>query len=522
MAGTMNRVERIGSRLCAVLAFGCLLTLPQRALAVDVADAFAISLAADDLESLAAGIKETYFAAPLTGHSDERYEQNYWFSSFGVEGLSYSVTIDQFALSLRDGRLRAGVTLKDLNVTVDKIFFNTAGTFYCSDMPLGSNDGAVAVAGDLYPKAADHSLTVGVSGVYVGLNSGNFIAGPPAACYTFWGFNWLLRHSLPLIANLLRPSLEYTIERRIEAAATLLTSNMSQLLTANITQPFHLPPTPAFYGTFGLWPSSVSVSAERFDIAFGASIDFDTDRRRARRGRLDETTGPLLQLASQLPSYFGVSRKLIESTIAEANRQGLFQALINGETLPEAATLLNVGNLAAILPDSLTRFAADKPLDLRMQGGGNVAVALHSSAMGGIPIIAITIDDLAASIDVDGQAYFDLLLKMTLTFQAGVRADDDRLLLGLKRVQTRFKSGSFSEHLVPAPLDRSINRASINQFLDQIDSQLRQGGSRLLSVTLPRVALGGYALEYAGSSARDDFVTMDARVVSTGVTGGDW
>lgn len=520
MVGTTSRAERTawGLALAALIMTG---THAPQARAADVPDAVAVSLEAADLAGLAAGIKNEFFAHPIEGRTDERYEQSYWLSTFGIEGLSYRVAVDRITLAPRNGRLHAAVTLRDLEVNVDRIFFNTSGSLYCSDMPLSSAGGTIPVSAELVPHAEGRALDVQASAVHVGLTAGNYEPGEPAACQVVPGLNWLLRKTLPLVAELLRPALEQTIEHRIEAEARTLASSLTDVLTAEITLPFAVAPAPAFNATIGLWPSAVAVTAERFQLKFGATVAFDPDRKRPARDGTRADSSAFLRLARRLPSYLGLSRRLIETTLNEANRQGLFAVRINNETIPAASNLMTARGIAPFLPDAEDRFDPLDLVTLRLRGAEEVGVVLNPCGPGGIPIIDVILDDLAVTVEVNGRPYYGLKLAMRLAFEAGLRASDHQLVLGITHLTTSFKSGAFDAGLDPVPADPSFNARSFGLFMRQVDEQLRGGPGRLLQVGLPDVHFGASTLEFVGSSVRDDYVTLDARVVQALGTAAD-
>lgn len=510
MAGTMSRAERPFHHLLVLVGAAFALSTATPARAAAVPDAMVLRLEAADLSAMAEGLRERFFDGPIEGRTDERFEQDYWLSAFGVEGLSYRFEIERIHLTPRQGRLHAEIQLQNLEINVERVFFNSSGSLFCRNMPLSSAGATIPVSADLEPRATDRTLAVDASNVRVGLWRGNYQPGEPAECRTFWGFNWLLRRVMPLAAQLLRPALELKIERRLEAAARDAASALGDVLTAEITLPFDRDPVPSFNATVGLWPSSVSITPAHVQLAFGADVEISRSPPPKARPADDAR---LARLTHLLPSYLGVSRRLLEATLREANAQGLFHARIGGASMPEPSDLLVAASLAPFLPDAATRFRREDRVALAMSGARNISVVVLPCGPGGIPIIDVVVDDLAVGIEVESRPYYDMRLGMRLSFAAGVRTSDQKLVFGIEHVTTEFRSGAFAPGLAPAPADARFLAEPFDDFMGRIDERLSAGAGRILEVTMPEVAFGSRRLAFIGSSAREDYVTLDARVL---------
>ncbi len=503
MAGTTHRAE-----LLAALAVLTLAPLGgnARAQAATVPDALVLSLAASDMTQLAQGLLDGPLAAPLEGRADVRVEQSFWFLTMGIDGIRYKARIADLSIEPRQGRLRARARLADLDVNIEKVFFNRAGTLFCRDMPIASGDGEVPVGVDMTPRAADRTLDLGAEEVRVGLTSRNYRPGQPASCHTFWGMNWLLRQTLPLAARLLRPVLEHELEKRLLAAAREVSGELGNYVTAEITLPFSQGSAPAFNGTFGVWPSTVNITPDALQLKLAAELSFDPDpphvapRRAGRAKAFDPFASELL------PSWIGLKRSLFAALVAEANRAGLFRF-----TLSQG--LLTVSDLARIIPDAATRFGPEQEVGLHLAGAAETSVIIKPDGPGGIPIIEAYLDGLEVVTKVDGEDYYSLRTSVRLTFQAGYSPSEEAVVLELLSLTARPQTGAFSPHLEPAPEDRRFDRVGFHDYVRTLEARLRDGDERILRLSLPDIAMGSRKLDFLGSSVRDDYLSLDATVV---------
>jgi hypothetical protein len=204
---------------------------------------------------------------------------------------------------------------------------------------------------------------------------------------------------------------------------------------------------------------------------------------------------------------------LVETALNEANAQGLFTARISAASAPAAKDLLVARNLAPFLPDAAARFAPLDPVALQLRGAESVKVVINPCGPGGIPIIEIILTGLQVGIEVGDQPYYDATLGMHLVFEAGLRAPDRQLTLGIVHLGTELQAGGFAPELVPAPVDSRFQAPPFAAFMHRVTDGLGASAGRILAVDLPGVSIGGRTLSFLGSSVRDDYVTLDARVI---------
>jgi hypothetical protein len=480
------------------------------ALAAGTPDNLIFSLTGEDLDGLAQGLVQQYLSEPLDGHTDERFTETSGPFTYGIDGATYHAVIERVDLTPRRGQVHALVTLRDVRIKADKVFFNETESLYCSGMPFDATSRPVPVGGEISAATNGGHLQLAFSGVQVALDGRSFEPGQPDSCHTVPGLDWLVRRVVPVATRLMRASLEQTLARRIEQALAKLPTDLTDALTAEITLPFDLQPAPKFYATFKIWPDALTITPERLNFTLGAAVTFDPDQpaRKVRRR-------PAILAAAEglrADSYFGISRGLIETTLNSANQAGLFKVRIDGDTLAPAANILLASKLSAFLPDAATRFDQLAPVGLRLKGASGIGAKVLPCGPGGIPIIEIIVNGLDVGVEVAGQPYYDMRVRMHLKLAAGLKGDDQRVVLEIAHLATALVDGGFVPGLTPAPVDSSFDRNAFAGFIHEIDQRLTAGAGKLLSVALPDVQIGDRILDFVGSSTREDeYVTLDAQ-----------
>jgi len=480
--------------------------------AFSATDSMILDLGHDDMLELGQGIEDLLGQAPITGRYDQHISEPLSFATVGIDGVSYSFDLEGLSLDPDQGRIHAQVQVKDLNVTIERLSFNDSGSMYCTNVPITSSTNFIPVTFDVVPSVTDRRTALAVEQIQIALASDNFQVGQPAECHTVWGFNWLVRRILPLTARIVRSRIADGVEQAISTLVDQLSERNAEVLQISFTWPFKIDPVPAFYATIHVWPSDVEVTPEHFRFGLGADVSFDPDPV-VQTPHEEENLSLYRRLFSDAqPSYLGVARSFLEQLVGAANQQGLFDLTLDRKSLPQGADLMDAAHLSQVLPDAATRFAPDTPVAWTFSKAQTITVATADSGEDGVPTLEVHLGGLGLQLMVGGKPYYEMTTDAVLRFGFGFNHERGELGLTFESFASQVKDSHFAPELTPQPADTRFDNERFTELVQVMSSRLRGDDGRLLTLALPNIHVGRRTLELLGSSVRDDFVTLDARV----------
>ena len=145
------------------------------AVAAPVPKALVLSLERQDLESLGKGLEDIFARTPVKGRYNQTLQNDYWWGSVRVEGISYQFNLANIRLTPEAGRLRVDLDVTGLVTNIDKISFNESGSRYCRDIALSTLGANIPVGTDLIPWIdEEHAFHVAAANTDVALTARNF------------------------------------------------------------------------------------------------------------------------------------------------------------------------------------------------------------------------------------------------------------------------------------------------------------------------------------------------------------
>jgi hypothetical protein len=402
--------------------------------------------------------------------------------------------------------LQTKILLDQLHVNIGRMTFNQSGSMFCRDMPISSKTATIPVSGTLHPAIAQRNLDVQLLDQDINLTSGNFYVYQPAQCKIAWGFNWLIERILPYVVRAVRERIEIALETQVGDTINAMTSDITGLLQANLTWPFHFAPAKPFYATLHMWPATVKVTPQGMDFAMGSEINLDPDKSATQN--LDFEMQGLSGL--RLPSWIGLHGQFFDALLTESRANELFHFDVEAEDLRSGHTRLNVAHVARILPDAATRFLPRSPVRISLAGMRGHKVTVTQQANGEV-LLTLSLLQAQTNIQVRGKDYFSATSNITLPLS--MKHDPSMGIMGftIGEIEVETLEGAFDQDLRPKPFLRHFDKELFSKDLQLIGGELF-GMGRTFQFELPDIPLGTRTLEWQGTGVRDNFMTLEAMV----------
>ncbi len=418
------------------------------------------------------------------------------FGYIGLEGIHVEFVLSDVDLVLQQNKMALVSKVNRLNTRIERVYFNSAHTRYCSDLAVYSPENPIPFSADLVPVVENKKyVSFTTSNVRTSLNPSNFHVSKPKSCNVLLGMNWLMRRAIPVIANeFMLGFIQKSVESEMLKLSNQIGSAMKQDFELSLQMPLNLGFVKPFNLTLNAYPNSFLIDPEFMRFTLGMSTAVEGLRINALPPikKLDDPIfrNHLKTLYKKDQSFLGVSYDFVNLFLNEARKSDLFRMNISSEDPIYQNLDLTAEKLFSFIPDAKTRFKHDEPVELEIRTMSSLSLEKNQDINDVDLPLLLKVKELRTVVKVSGLPYYEFLVDFDLPVYLNFEEDLELLGMGVKKLKNIRANGKFLTVLKPEPETKGFDEDAFKKVMIDLQYDLFDLDRNLVSFKVPSPALG--------------------------------
>ncbi len=469
-------------------------------------DAIELLISGHDFTELSQGLSEDFRKNPITGNYKETISTNALGSEVKVNGLEYSLHINNIELKTERNKLVAAVDIDSYRFLLKKVAINHAWSSSCNNIEIRSDKGILTAKFLLDAEIIDRKINIQSEQSSLPLNKNNFHISRPEKCRAIWGANWIIERIIPKLTYYFRSHISKIAREAMVGYLSAKASEASDdFLNMSVTLPLNRPPLPSIYYSVELIPQSLTISDDAISFRSSTIVDLITF------DSIDDS--PLLfpedslSVPKRLRSYIGIHKGLFGSVLTELEKDDIFHFPIKGNYIEEIKPYLNYKFVSELLNLSDGTLGASDKIEFKMSGLlSHTTDTIKTIESAGVKS---TLQGLKSIIEVNGTPKYLLEVDIDLTLSATTSVDSRKLKLNLEKPDAHLVAVTDMVKNSPVEVEEEL----AEEMFATIFSSLSR--NEAISFTLPRFEIGTKSLHLFNTDIDEDYIKVKVYVGKT-------